>query len=98
MNYPLHLSFKILALARQLRLTDASGNRIFHVKQKVFKLKEAVTVFVDRGTNATALFYAGGSCPGFFGELPFHGQGRRSFRFGPEKGSEISLESPVRHP
>ena len=39
MNYPLHLSFKILALARQLSMTDASGNRIFYVKQKVFKLK-----------------------------------------------------------
>lgn len=47
MNYPLHLSFKILALARQISVTDAGGKLIFYVKQKAFKLKEAVTVFAD---------------------------------------------------
>jgi uncharacterized protein YxjI len=47
MNYPLNLSFKILALARQLSVTDAGGRLIFYVKQKAFKLKEAVTVFAD---------------------------------------------------
>lgn len=47
MNYPLNVSFKILALARQLSVTDASGNLICYVKQKAFKLKEAVTVFAD---------------------------------------------------
>jgi uncharacterized protein YxjI len=46
-NYPLDLSFKIVALAPQLSVTDASGNLIFYVKQKLFKLKEAVTVFAD---------------------------------------------------
>jgi uncharacterized protein YxjI len=49
MNYPLHISFKILAVARQLSVTDATGNLIFYVKQKAFKLKEAVTVFADAG-------------------------------------------------
>ncbi len=48
MNYPLNISFKILALARQLALTDAGGNLIFYVKQKAFKLKENVGVFADR--------------------------------------------------
>ena len=47
MNYPLQLSFKILALARQLSVTDAGGNLVYYVKQKAFKLKEAVTVFAD---------------------------------------------------
>jgi hypothetical protein len=47
MNYPLHISFKILALARQLAVTDASGSLVFYVKQKAFKLKESVTVFAD---------------------------------------------------
>ncbi|HEX8650052.1 MAG TPA: hypothetical protein VF708_04365 [Pyrinomonadaceae bacterium] len=47
MNYPLHLSFKILALARQLSVTDAGGKLIYYVKQKAFKLKESVTVFAD---------------------------------------------------
>ncbi len=48
MNYPLNISFKILALARQLALTDAGDNLIFYVKQKAFKLKENVAVFADR--------------------------------------------------
>ncbi|HEV7375539.1 MAG TPA: hypothetical protein VGN95_12525 [Pyrinomonadaceae bacterium] len=47
MNYPLQLSFKLLALTRQVSVTDAQGNLIFYVKQKAFKLKDAVTVFAD---------------------------------------------------
>ena len=47
MNYPLQLSFKILALARQLSVIDATGRLVFYVKQKAFKLKESVTVFAD---------------------------------------------------
>jgi uncharacterized protein YxjI len=47
MNYPLQLSFKLMAIAQQLSLRDATGNLVFYVKQKAFKLKEAVTVFAD---------------------------------------------------
>lgn len=48
MNYPLDLSFKLLALANQISVTDAQGNLLFYVKQKMFKLKEAVTIFADK--------------------------------------------------
>lgn len=48
MQYPLELNFKVLALAPQISVTDAQGTQIFYVKQKLFKLKEAVTVFADR--------------------------------------------------
>jgi hypothetical protein len=37
-----------MALSPQLAITDASGNLVYYVKQKLFKLKEAVTVFADR--------------------------------------------------
>ena len=49
MNYtfPLQITFKVLAIAQQLSLVDASGTLIFYVKQKAFKLKEAVTVYAD---------------------------------------------------
>jgi len=47
MNYPLQLSFKIVAITPQLSMTDANGNLIFYVKQKLFKLKESVTIFAD---------------------------------------------------
>jgi uncharacterized protein YxjI len=43
----LTVSFKIVALAPQFSVRDASGNLIVYVKQKLFKLKEAVTVFAD---------------------------------------------------
>jgi hypothetical protein len=47
MNYPLDLSFKLLALASQIYVRDSQGNLVFYVKQKMFKLKEAITVFGD---------------------------------------------------
>lgn len=46
-QYPLELSFKILALAPQVSVTDANGQLLFYVRQKLFKLKESVTVFAD---------------------------------------------------
>lgn len=51
MNFPLQLSFKIVALANQISVTDANGQLIFYVKQKLFKLKEQVGVFADREQN-----------------------------------------------
>ncbi len=47
MNYPIDLSFKILAIANQIYVRDASGNLIGYVKQKLFKLKEDINVFAD---------------------------------------------------
>jgi uncharacterized protein YxjI len=56
MNYPLQLSFKILALAQQLSGTDATGKLVFYVKQKAFKLKEDVTLFADE-TQTQPLYH-----------------------------------------
>jgi hypothetical protein len=47
MEYPLNLSFKIMALAPQIYVRDAGGELRMYVKQKLMKLKEAVTVFAD---------------------------------------------------
>ena len=49
MNYPIDLSFKLLALASQIYVRDASGNLLGYVKQKMFKLKEDINVFADEG-------------------------------------------------
>jgi len=46
-SYPLTLRFKILAIARQLSVRDSSDRLLMYVKQKAFKLKEAITVFAD---------------------------------------------------
>ena len=55
MNYPLELSFKLLALASQIYIRDASGNLVGYVKQKMFKLKEDINVFTDE-TQTQHLF------------------------------------------
>jgi len=47
LNYPLLLTFKIVAFAPQFSVRDTNGNLVAYVKQKLFKLKEAVTVFAD---------------------------------------------------
>jgi uncharacterized protein YxjI len=47
LNYPLNLSFKIIALAPQVRVTDASGQLVMYVRQKVLALREDVKIFAD---------------------------------------------------
>ena len=53
MRYPLTLTFKIVAIAPQIRVTDADGAPVFYVHQKAFKLKEAVTVYRDDSKETT---------------------------------------------
>lgn len=48
MEYPLQVSFKIVTLASKFTVTDRDGNVVFYVKQKLFKLKEAIKVFTDK--------------------------------------------------
>ena len=47
MNFPLRLEFKMISLAPQLSVFDSNDQMLFYVKQKMFKLKESVTVFAD---------------------------------------------------
>lgn len=49
MQFPLDARFKLLALASQISVTDATGALVMYSRQKAFKLKEAVTVFADEG-------------------------------------------------
>lgn len=56
MDYPLNLSFKILAMAPQVSVTDRHGKCVFYVKQKLMKLKDSVTVFTD-AKQTEALYY-----------------------------------------
>lgn len=48
MSYPLTVRFKKIAIARQLAVTDPDDRLLMYVKQKAFKLKEAITVYADR--------------------------------------------------
>lgn len=47
MQFPLKMTFKVLALGPQISVTDASGREILYVQQKLFKLKEEINVFSD---------------------------------------------------
>ncbi len=47
MNYPISLSFKLLALANQIYINDGTGALIGYLKQKMFKLKEDINIFAD---------------------------------------------------
>jgi hypothetical protein len=42
------MNFKILAIAPQIFVRDATGAEIMYVKQKLFKLKEAINIFSDQ--------------------------------------------------
>jgi hypothetical protein len=47
MVFPLELRFKLLVLAGRIAVTDATGRLLYYVRQKAFRLKEAVTVYAD---------------------------------------------------
>lgn len=49
--YPLFVSFKILAFAPQLQITDSAGRSLVYVKQKLFKFKEKVELFTDNSKS-----------------------------------------------
>lgn len=46
-QYPLNMSFKIVAVAPQIYVRDATGADRFYVRQKLLKLKEDIGVFSD---------------------------------------------------
>lgn len=47
LNYPLNLSFKIIAIAPQIKVTDALGQTVLYVRQKALALREDVRIFAD---------------------------------------------------
>lgn len=49
LNYPLNLSFKVIAFNPQVKISDTFGQTVLYVKQKALALKEAVKVFADEG-------------------------------------------------
>jgi uncharacterized protein YxjI len=51
MNFPLQLHFKFFALAPTIYVTDASGAQVFYVRQKLFKLREAINIFSDESQS-----------------------------------------------
>jgi len=50
-QYPLTLSFKILAFASQATVTDASGRTVLYTRQKLLKFKEHVEIWTDKSQS-----------------------------------------------
>ena len=55
MTYPIEFEFKIMALAPQFYVRDGAGRDVAYVKQKLFKLKEDITVF-ENASQTTPLY------------------------------------------
>lgn len=53
LNYPIKFSFKIGTLANDFTATDVSGKTIAYVRQKMFKLKEDISIFTDESRAHT---------------------------------------------
>ena len=47
LNYPLKMSFKILAINPQVKVTDAAGQTVLYVKEKAFSLKLDIKIYAD---------------------------------------------------
>jgi uncharacterized protein YxjI len=47
LNYPLTLTFKIIVIAPQIKVTDATGQTVLYVRQKALALREDVRIFAD---------------------------------------------------
>lgn len=45
--YPLTMSFKLVALRPEVKVTDSTGRLVLYVKQKALALKEDVKIFAD---------------------------------------------------
>lgn len=55
LNFPLTFEFKLSSLANDFNVKDASGNPVVYVRQKMFKFKEAISVFADQ-TKSNVLY------------------------------------------
>lgn len=54
-NYPLNLTFKLIAFAPQVTAVDASGQTALYVRQKALALREDVRVFRDSSQQEQVL-------------------------------------------
>jgi hypothetical protein len=50
-QFPLNIRFKLVALAPRMFVTDAAGQNVCYVSQKVLALKEAIQVFADESRS-----------------------------------------------
>lgn len=47
MQFPLRFRFKLIAIAPQIYVTDATGGTVAYIRQKLLRLREKIDVFAD---------------------------------------------------
>lgn len=52
MQYPIELRFKLMTLGQRITATDATGNMLMFIKQKMFKLREKVEIYNDQSQTS----------------------------------------------
>ena len=77
LQYPLALTFKILALARQATVTDAAGRTVLYTRQKLLKFREHVEI-LSLGASASSTRRPNGACMKTMRRALGSGPGRRS--------------------
>lgn len=50
-QYPLDLRFKLIALAPRIIVTDATGQEVLFISQKIFKLKEDIRIYTNQNKD-----------------------------------------------
>lgn len=77
-QFPIDVAFKKISLTNQASVTDASGRTIFYVKQKMFKLKEAISVFSDESQSKVLFHINANKVIDFSARYNFVDEGGRS--------------------
>ena len=54
LKFPIHFSFNIGTLSNDFTAKDAGGSTVAYVKQKMFKLKEAINIYSDSSKKEVA--------------------------------------------
>jgi hypothetical protein len=54
LQFPIQFKFKVTTFSNDFVATDAHGNSVAYVKQKMFKLKEDISVFDDESQTSLA--------------------------------------------
>jgi len=51
LQFPINFKFNIISLSNDFTATDANGKTVAYVRQKLFKLKEDITIYADESMS-----------------------------------------------
>ena len=51
LQFPINFKFNIISLSNDFTATDANGKTVAYVRQKLFNLKEDITIYADESMS-----------------------------------------------